>query len=102
MSVSEHPMLAASVNTIGILSEETINQIAAGELIDRPCAVVKELIENAVDAGSTAVTIDIVNGGKQLIRVSDDGEGIPPFNQLSRQLLTNIRQCGLKTRKAPT
>ncbi|HIN33127.1 MAG TPA: DNA mismatch repair endonuclease MutL [Nitrospirales bacterium] len=78
MSVSEHPMLAESANTIGILSEETINQIAAGELIDRPCSVVKELIENAIDAGSTVVMIDVVDGGKQLIRVSDDGEGIPP------------------------
>lgn len=78
MSVSEQPMVVGAANPISILSEEAIRQIAAGELIDRPCAVVKELIENAVDAGSTVVTIDIVDGGKQLIRVSDDGEGIPP------------------------
>ncbi len=78
MLVSEQPMLAASAKTISILSEEAICQIAAGELIDRPCSVVKELIENSMDAGSAAVTIDIVDGGKQLIRVSDDGEGIPP------------------------
>ena len=71
-------MLVESANPISILSEEAICRIAAGELIDRPCSVVKELIENSMDAGSAAVTIDIVDGGKQLIRVSDDGEGIPP------------------------
>ena len=70
-------MLLASTKPISILSEEAICKIAAGELIDRPCSVVKELIENAVDAGSTTVTIDIMDGGKQLIRVSDNGEGIP-------------------------
>ena len=73
-------MSLESTKIIGMLSEEVISQIAAGELIDRPCSVVKELIENAVDAGSTVVTIDIVDGGKQLIRVSDDGEGIPSEN----------------------
>ena len=78
MSVSEHPMATKSAKTISVLSEDAIRQIAAGELIDRPCAVVKELIDNSIDAGSTAVTIDIVDGGKQLIRVSDNGEGIPP------------------------
>ncbi len=78
MSVSEQPMLIETASPISILSEDAICQIAAGELIDRPCSVVKELIENAVDAGSTAVTIDIMDGGKQLIRVSDDGGGIPP------------------------
>lgn len=73
-------MLTESAKTISMLSGEVISQIAAGELIDRPCSVVKELIENSVDAGSTVVTVDIMDGGKQLIRVSDDGEGIPSEN----------------------
>ena len=69
-------MLVASANPISILSEDAIFQIAAGELIDRPCSVVKELIENSIDAGSTVVTVDIVDGGKQLVRVSDNGDGV--------------------------
>ncbi len=71
-------MLTEPKKTISVLSDEAISQIAAGELIDRPCAVVKELIENSIDAGSSAVTVDVVDGGKHLIRVADDGEGIPP------------------------
>ena len=78
MSVSKHPMLAESAKPISMLSEDTICRIAAGELIDRPCSVVKELVENSVDAGSAVVTIDIMDGGKRLVRVSDDGAGIPP------------------------
>ena len=61
---------------IAILNQETIDKIAAGEVVERPCSVVKELVENAIDAGATAVTVEITDGGKKLIRITDNGCGI--------------------------
>lgn len=64
------------VSKIRVLDEHTINQIAAGEVIENPSSVVKELVENALDAGSTDICIEIKGGGRQLIRVTDNGSGM--------------------------
>ena len=84
------------MSKIRILSENLANQIAAGEVVERPASVVKELVENAIDAKARHITVQIEGAGSKLIRVMDDGEGMDHDDVLlclERELLY-IYTCG--------
>jgi DNA mismatch repair protein MutL len=81
---------------IQLLSKEVSDKIAAGEVVDRPLSIVKELVENALDAGADSLVVEIRNGGKSYIRVSDNGIGIGPDEveiAFLRHATSKIRQA---------
>lgn len=81
---------------IKVLDNMTIQKIAAGEVIENPASIVKELVENSLDANAENIVIEINNGGKSYIRITDDGDGIPKddvsiaFKRHSTSKLNNI------------
>lgn len=89
-------VLHLPMSSIRILSDRVANQIAAGEVIERPVAVVKELVENCIDAGATRVEVEFRNGGKSYIRIEDNGKGMSPDEALlclERHATSKIREA---------
>jgi len=85
------------MNKIKVLSEEVANRIAAGEVIERPVSVVKELVENSIDAGATKIIVTVENGGKKFIKVTDNGYGMTEYDALQsfeRHATSKIRTIG--------
>lgn len=98
---------------IKFLSEKAINQIAAGEVVERPISVVKELVENSLDSGATSIKVEIISGGRNLIRVSDNGYGIikddlyraikrHATSKLDEEDISNITNLGFRGEALPS
>src|ERR1700733_1619044 len=88
-------MKAMTSSKIRVLNDQTINKIAAGEVIENPASVVKELVENSLDAGAANICVEIQEGGRQLIRISDDGCGMSSDDAtlcLERHATSKIRE----------
>ena len=99
--------------TIKLLDNNTINQIAAGEVIEKPASIVKELIENSIDANAKTITIRIKDGGKEYIEIEDDGDGMSPTDlelcikrhatsKLNSNTLQNIKTLGFRGEALPS
>src|ERR1044072_1352461 len=102
------------MNRIRLLSEQVANQIAAGEVVERPASVVKELVENALDADARRITVEIQAGGRSLIPITDDGVGMSRDDALlclerhatskiqTADDLTSIRTMGFRGEALPS
>ena len=86
------------MGNIVLLDDLTINKIAAGEVIERPASVIKEMVENSIDAGATNITVEIKNGGISYIRITDNGKGIENIDIAKEPLYTtkpNLERSGM-------